>query len=77
MKIISSGMTTVPITSMWTSGLSEIRPRRCAVESPCRRAVQAWADSCTERLKSSTTYDIRPRAMVCALRTDSSGSAKL
>ena len=77
MKIISSGMTTVPITSTWTRGLRLMRPSERAVGSPCRNAVQACADSCTERLKSSTTYDIRPRAMVCALRTDSSGSAKL
>jgi hypothetical protein len=63
-KIIRSGITTVPITSMWTSGLRLIRPRDCAVGSPCFSAVQAWADSWTERLKSRTTYDVRPRAMV-------------
>jgi len=76
-KIISSGMTTVPITSMWTRGLRLIRPSVWAVGSPCRNAVQAWADSWTDRLKSSTTYDIRPKATVSAFRTGSSVRTKL
>ncbi len=42
-------------TSMWTSGLRLILPKDCAVGSPWRSAAQAWADSWTDRLKSSTT----------------------
>jgi hypothetical protein len=70
-KIIRSGMITVPTMSTWTSGLRRMRPKDRAVVSPCRSAVHAWADSWTWRLNSRTTYEVRPKAMVWAVRTGS------
>jgi len=64
-------MITVPTMSMCTNGLRLIRPSDWAVVSPCRRAVQAWADSWTDRLNSRTTYEVRPMAIVCAVRVGS------
>ena len=54
-KIWIRGMSTVPMGSMWTSGLRLTRPGSRAVSSPMREAIQAWADSWKERLKSRTT----------------------
>ena len=44
-KIISNGSRTVPIGSMWTTGLSEQRPCNRAVSSPHFSAVHAWPNS--------------------------------
>jgi hypothetical protein len=52
--IAISGKRIVPIGSAWTSGLSETRPRKRAVESPSRSAVHACAISCTVSENSST-----------------------
>ncbi len=54
-KICSSGMSTVPMGSMCTIGFRLTRPRSRAVSSPMREAIQAWADSWKDRLKSRTT----------------------
>ena len=70
-KIMRSGITTVPRRSMWTRGLRLMRPRDWAVGSPSFSAVQAWADSWTDRLNSSTTYRVRPMARVSALSAGS------
>ena len=55
-------MSSVPMGSMCTIGLRLTRPSRSAVSSPSLWAIQAWADSWTDRLNSSTTYVVSPRA---------------
>ena len=50
-----SGKRIVPIGSMWTAGLSEIRPCSRPVSSPKRSEVQACAASWNESEKSSAT----------------------
>jgi hypothetical protein len=54
-KICSRGRSSVPMGSMWATGLRVIRPSWSAVSSPSLWAIHAWADSWTERLKRSTT----------------------
>src|ERR1044071_7827346 len=44
-KIPNSGINTVPIGSMCTSGLSETRPMTFAVSSPHFNAIHAWPNS--------------------------------
>jgi hypothetical protein len=62
-----SGMMMVPKGSIWTMGLSEMRPSIFAVGSPSRFAIQACADSCTQIANKRTiTWKKMSTGFACA-----------